>query len=469
MIVGCPKCKAKLKIADEKIKPEGTKIKCPKCQAVLLVKRPVKKAAPPPPPPPAAEAPAPPEMPEPQMEAPAPPSKKELWPELPPEAPAEKEPWPEMPTEAPSEQAPWPEIPPDELEPPPPEAPAPPEEPAAPAPPVEEPAAPAPPVEEPAAPAPPFEETPFEEPAPEPPFEEPMAPFEEPEAPAPPFEEPEAPAPPFEEPEAPASPFEEPAPEPPFEEPVAPPAMEPVMEEPVAPAGGQKVLLAHSNPETVNMLKFILSGANFSVTSASDGVAAMIKAMKEVPEVVVADVRLPKIHGVEIMKRLRTKNETKDVKVILTGTKPEAEVTALHGAAGYIHQDRMQQGLVEMINNALAAKKEEPPAAAAPPQPAAAPKPTPSSLLPKSSGDPGVDRAQRLSRTVMADIDLYNKEQVAQAIQQGTFESAFGKELNEGLKLYEMRIPADVRNKGDFYNDALRTFIEKKKNLLGLS
>jgi CheY-like chemotaxis protein len=241
--------------------------------------------------------------------------------------------------------------------------------------------------------------------------------------------------------------------------------MEPVME---APAEGQKVLLAHSNPETVNMLKFVLSGANFSVTSAADGVTTMIQAMKELPEVVVADVRLPKIHGVEVMKRLRTKDGTKDVKVILTGTKPEAEVTALHGAAGYIHQDRMQQGLVEMIKSVLAAKKEEP-AAAAPPQPATAPEPTPPSLIPKSSGDPGVDRAQRLSRTVMADIDLYNKDQVAQAIQQGTFESAFGKELKEGLKLYEMRIPADVRSKGDFYNDALKAFIEKKKDQLGLS
>ena len=420
MVVGCPKCKAKLKIADEKIKPEGSKIKCPKCQALLLVKRPVKKAAPPPsppPPPPAPKAPAP-----------------------------------------PAEQEPWPEIPPDELEPFAPEAPAPPVEEPAPEPLMEQAPWPEMPPEE--APAPP-EETPFEEPAPskETPFEEPAAAPEPPakQAPWPEMPPEEAPEPSFEEPAAP--PFEEPAAPAPVEEPVAP----------EVPAEGQKVLLAHSNPETVNMLKFVLSGANFSVTSASDGVATMIKAMKEVPEVVVADVRLPKIHGVEVMKRLRTKDETKDVKVILTGTKPEAEVTALHGAAGYIHQDRMQQGLVEMINNVLAAKKEEPPAAAPPPQPAAAPKPTTSSFMPKSSGDPGVDRAQRLSRTVMADIDLYNKDQVAQAIQQGTFESAFGKELKEGLKLYEMRIPADVRSKGDFYNDALKTFIEKKRDQLGLS
>ncbi|MDP3260957.1 MAG: response regulator, partial [Thermodesulfovibrionales bacterium] len=40
MVVGCPKCKIKLKIADEKLTPEGVRFKCPKCSAVLLVKKP---------------------------------------------------------------------------------------------------------------------------------------------------------------------------------------------------------------------------------------------------------------------------------------------------------------------------------------------------------------------------------------------------------------------------------------------
>ncbi|KKK88694.1 hypothetical protein LCGC14_2740560, partial [marine sediment metagenome] len=56
MVVGCPKCKVQLKVADEKIKPEGLKIKCPKCSTVLMVRKPA--AAPAAPTAPAA-APAP--------------------------------------------------------------------------------------------------------------------------------------------------------------------------------------------------------------------------------------------------------------------------------------------------------------------------------------------------------------------------------------------------------------------------
>jgi len=46
LLVACPKCKSRLKIADEKIAPEGSRFKCPKCSAVLLIKKP-KAPAPP--------------------------------------------------------------------------------------------------------------------------------------------------------------------------------------------------------------------------------------------------------------------------------------------------------------------------------------------------------------------------------------------------------------------------------------
>jgi CheY-like chemotaxis protein len=208
------------------------------------------------------------------------------------------------------------------------------------------------------------------------------------------------------------------------------------------------------------MLKFVLMGANFSVISAADGVTAMVNALKEKPAVVVVDVRLPKIHGVEVMKRLATRSETKDAKVILVGTKPEAQVPPIKGAAGYIHEDRMQQGLVDMIRKALEAPAPAPkPAAAKPAAPPAAAAP---------AADAGVARAERFCRTVLADIDLYNKDQVADAIRAGNFEGVFAKEIAEGMKLYEMRISEDVRAQGDFYNDAIKNFIEKKKKQLGI-
>lgn len=429
MVVGCPKCKAKLKIPDEKIKPEGTKFKCPKCQAMLLVKLPPEKKAP-------SSAPS-------GTKAPSF-TEREPWPDIPPEPSSlgPKEPWPDATGSQPERES-WPDI----------------SEPSAPPPPPfeEEPEPSAPP-------PPPFEEKPEPSAPPPPPFEE----EPEPSAPLPPpiEEEPEPSAPPpttFEEEVRASATMDTLTGAPP----IAPPESEAKREEPSAEAPvigpeTKKVLLALPDAQMVNMLKFVLSGANFAVSSATDGVQAMVKALKELPDVVVADVRLSKIHGIEMMKRLRARAETENAKVILTGSKPDNEVPPIHGASGYIQQDRMQQGLVDIIKKALA-------------EPEAAPEATPSAhkpgaTVPKKalSGDAGVQRAERFARTVLSDIELYNKAKVDESIRQGNFESAFAKELEEGRKLYEMRIPADIRSKGNFYAEAVQTFLQKKKQQLGI-
>jgi predicted Zn finger-like uncharacterized protein len=47
VVVVCPKCKMRLKVDETKIKAEGSRFKCPKCRAILLVKKPaaLRKAA----------------------------------------------------------------------------------------------------------------------------------------------------------------------------------------------------------------------------------------------------------------------------------------------------------------------------------------------------------------------------------------------------------------------------------------
>lgn len=55
MIIQCPKCLAKFKLDDSKVKDEGTKVRCAKCKEVFVV---TKEEKAPPPPPPQPEIPA---------------------------------------------------------------------------------------------------------------------------------------------------------------------------------------------------------------------------------------------------------------------------------------------------------------------------------------------------------------------------------------------------------------------------
>ena len=305
MVVGCPKCKAKLKVPDNRIKPEGTKFKCPKCSALLMV-RPPRKSRP---------APVPPPVPPPVRERPAP--------------------------------APIPE---------------------------------------------------------------PGSPFGEP-----------ASAPP-------AMPERSWAPEPPRPAPTPEPEPEPEPDGPV-------VLIANSNPTALSMLKYVLTAANYRVLTATDGATAMVLAQREKPAALVTDVSLPRIHGIEVTKRLKAGPDTSAMKIILSGGKAESEVRNLFGADAYIQQDRIQNTLTALIASVLerstTAEAMAPPKAVpetptepwAAPAPAATPAPSrPAPTPPPTSpGDMAVERAKRLSRTVLADIDLYNPEKVNRSIKAGNF------------------------------------------------
>src|SRR5512137_1523313 len=82
MIVACTSCKARFRVADEKVGPRGSRARCIRCGTVFVIE---------PPPPPASEAGA-------EAPAVAPPAPQVPEPQVPPSAPAEPPPPARVPT-----------------------------------------------------------------------------------------------------------------------------------------------------------------------------------------------------------------------------------------------------------------------------------------------------------------------------------------------------------------------------------
>jgi len=95
-------------------------------------------------------------------------------------------------------------------------------------------------------------------------------------------------------------------------------------------------------------------------------------------------------------------------------------------------------------------------------EPAAPAEPKPSA----EKTDEAVEKAKRLSRTIINDIHLYNSAKVMESIRNGNFYSVFESELREGQKLYDNRIPQAIRNSGNYYSETIKEFLEKKKREL---
>ena len=83
-------------------------------------------------------------------------------------------------------------------------------------------------------------------------------------------------------------------------------------------------------------------------------------------------------------------------------------------------------------------------------------------------GDPeAVEKARRFARIIVSDIALYNQEAVIEGIRNGTFFELLKNDVEEGRELFEKRIPATIRAKKDYYQEAFDNFVgaARRKNV----
>jgi hypothetical protein len=73
------------------------------------------------------------------------------------------------------------------------------------------------------------------------------------------------------------------------------------------------------------------------------------------------------------------------------------------------------------------------------------------------------EKARRFARIIVSDIALYNQEAVMEGLRNGTFYELLKNDVTEGRELYEKRVPAAVRTKKDYYQEAFDNFIETQK------
>jgi two-component system chemotaxis sensor kinase CheA len=87
-----------------------------------------------------------------------------------------------------------------------------------------------------------------------------------------------------------------------------------------APAVGAhlvSVLVVDDSITTRTLEQSILAAAGFRVTTAEDGARGLAAARREPPDVIVADVEMPTLDGVEMTRRLKGDPATRDIPIIL--------------------------------------------------------------------------------------------------------------------------------------------------------
>jgi two-component system alkaline phosphatase synthesis response regulator PhoP len=117
-----------------------------------------------------------------------------------------------------------------------------------------------------------------------------------------------------------------------------------------------RILVVDDEVYIVHILDFSLGMEGYEVITALDGEQALERVAQQKPDLIVLDIMMPKLDGYETCKVLKSRDETKDIPVILLSAKGRNvdQKTGFEvGADDYITKPFSPRKLVERINSIL--------------------------------------------------------------------------------------------------------------------
>ncbi len=118
---------------------------------------------------------------------------------------------------------------------------------------------------------------------------------------------------------------------------------------------GEHILVVDDEPSIVEVVGLYLERDGYRVTVARDGQAALDAVRRERPDLIVLDLMLPKIDGLEITRRLRGHGEVAIPIIMLTAKREETDrIIGLEmGADDYVVKPFSPQELVSRVKAVL--------------------------------------------------------------------------------------------------------------------
>jgi DNA-binding response OmpR family regulator len=96
----------------------------------------------------------------------------------------------------------------------------------------------------------------------------------------------------------------------------------------------KKILLVDDSKTVLLMEQMILKKGPYDVVMASDGSEGLDRAVAELPDLILMDLVMPRMNGLEAVRELRKRESTKSIPVIMVTTRGEAESMEAGFASG---------------------------------------------------------------------------------------------------------------------------------------
>ena len=79
----------------------------------------------------------------------------------------------------------------------------------------------------------------------------------------------------------------------------------------------KKIVLVDDEPDIVKTMEMFLKQEGFNVITASDGIMALDKIRKEMPDLIILDIMLPKLDGYKVCRMLKFDEKYDKIPIVI--------------------------------------------------------------------------------------------------------------------------------------------------------
>jgi DNA-binding response OmpR family regulator len=118
-----------------------------------------------------------------------------------------------------------------------------------------------------------------------------------------------------------------------------------------------RIVIADDDQDILDLVVFKLTQAGFETVAVSDGEAALSAIEADPPRLAILDVMMPGLSGIEVLRRIRANQATRDLDVILlTARARDTDVDTGYatGASDYVIKPFSPRELLQRVNAVLA-------------------------------------------------------------------------------------------------------------------
>ncbi len=119
---------------------------------------------------------------------------------------------------------------------------------------------------------------------------------------------------------------------------------------------GQTILVADDETEVVDLVRMLLEWEGYDVVEAANGEEALVQARATLPDLILLDVRMPKMTGLDALDRLQADPDLAEIPVVMLSVitaYPQVQSALEMGAVAYIPKPFELQEMARLVREVL--------------------------------------------------------------------------------------------------------------------